>query len=287
MNKSKLNWNSLNQTEYVDIKKTDLDQVKKQSQKLMSGKFRVFIPLAFLVTAAQFILFNLISRFDEQGASNALIPIVVASQKIPKGELLGDNNIDVVYYPIKDGIDFFIMSSELSKYLGKRVKIDVSEKTPLLKDMLFSGFQESHVPEKIPPGQRLFILEVSLGNLSGILKQGDRVDIIANLSIPHMARATETLLEAVEIRGIGEAIENHRGTNRSFNDSISFFVTPDEFKILSFIKQYANFSLALRNPNDISPNKSNSVTLNSLMHDDRIQKIIQNQKFKIIHGLNE
>ena len=147
-----------------------------------------------------------------------------------------------------------------------------------------SSFQKNSLPEKIPFGKRLYVLDVNLGTLSSILKVGDKIDLTAYLDIPSFGKATETILNGIQIIGIGNQMDNSREKSGNAN-SLSFYLYPEEVKILSFMKQYSHFSVSLRNPNDNSTNSGEAMTLNKFIQDDRIQRIIKNDSFQMRQGI--
>lgn len=83
--------------------------------------------------------------------------------------------------------------------------------------------------------------------------------------------------------GIDEKNRTFRSRYNS-NNSISFYLTPEEIKIILFMKRYANFSLSLRNPNDNFDYKDQAITLNKFIENEKIRNIIKNDRFQIIYG---
>lgn len=135
--------------------------------------------------------------------------------------------------------------------VGKRLAIELKKGDPLLLSAV-EGVSTSGVASKIPPGKRLFSLQIAdkvAGN--GWVKPNDHVDIVATMDLPSRGKTTFTLMQDVTLVSVGKATvwENGASTNGS---EIGFYVTLEELEFLRFAQGKGEFSLALRNPNDVS-----------------------------------
>ena len=83
------------------------------------------------------------------------------------------------------------------------------------------------------------------------MRPNDHVDIISSMSLSARGETTFTLLQNVTLVTVGKSTSwsNAKGPTGS---EIGFFVTPDEFELLSFAQKKGSFSVSLRNPEDIS-----------------------------------
>lgn len=238
------------------------------------------IILATITTLFQFFLFKYIFFYDSN--TNNTFLIAVANHNIKSGQITTENDFKFIETNNLNLKEHFISNSEANSYIGKKVILNINKNTPLLKNIFISQFQKKSLPEKIPLGKRLYILTLDTNPLNSMLRVGDKIDLIAYLEIPGFGKATETILNGIQISGIEEHTENKNIATNS--NSISFYLYPEEVKIISFMKQYATFSASLRNPNDTSTNSSEAITFNKFIQDTRIQKIIKNDSFLFIHG---
>jgi Flp pilus assembly protein CpaB len=258
-----------------------------KTEKPQKNKFVLALLLALVSTFVQFFFFKIIAKNSSHNAQENVFPVALADKNLKSGEMLQEENIKFVYMDVGKSKEHFILSTESDQYFGQKIVLNIKKNSPILKNVFFNSFQKNSLPEKIPYGKRLFVLEINLGALSSLVRVGDKVDVIAHLNIPGFGKATETVLSNAEIIGIGTQME-HKAKGKG-SEALSFYVNTDEVKILSFMKQYALFTLALRNPNDPSTQSEGAVTFNKFIQDKRIQQIIQNDSFQVIQGnqLNE
>jgi Flp pilus assembly protein CpaB len=152
----------------------------------------------------------------------------------------------------------------------------------LLSTKLFLGPRaDTSISTKIPTGKRLMILGVEMSGLQTVLHPGSLVDIVADLDLPEKGKVTGVVAESVTLNGIGDDIAGVGSDSRS-TQTVSFFVTPDEFNFFAFLKDKGRFSVALRNPNDRTKgNKPNAMTLNQFLATAPIKGIYENDLFQI------
>ena len=176
----------------------------------------------------------------------------------------------------------FLTESEIQEFEGRYLTDDFPEGTPLTR------MKTSEVPvlpldvEGIPPGQVLFPVPVKLGALARLLSPGQRVDVLAHMTLPDVGAVTETLLEAVPLVGIGESED---ADGRARGDVVSFHLRPEEMKLLVHAQKFSEFHLALRNPKEIAVSgKDAAMTLNRFLANPRIQQALTSDVFRIRNG---
>jgi Flp pilus assembly protein CpaB len=257
---------------------------KKESSEPHKSKNKFIIPLFFALVATllQFFLFKSISYFTSDSIYNNHPPLVVAKNNMRSGHITSEEDFKLAEINVGKAQEYFILNTEIDNFIGKKVLVNIKENTPLLKNSFMNPFQKNSLPEKIPFGKRLYVLDLDFGSLGPHLRVGDKIDLIAYLDIPGFGKATETILNGIQIIGIGEQLEDRAKTKNA--NSLSFYIYPEEVKILSFMKQYASFSVSLRNPNDSSANSGEAMTLNKFIQDERIQRIIKKDTFQLIQG---
>ena len=257
---------------------------KKESKKIDNPKSKYMIPIfwAIVATLFQFFLFKSIYYFSNEGNKKDLYPLLSAKNNLKIGHIISNDDLKLIEMNVGESKEHFILETEIDSVIGKKILVNIKENTPFLKNSLMNPFQKNSLPEKIPLGKRLYVLDLEFGSLGSVLRVGDKIDLIAYLDIPGFGKATETILNDIQIVGIGEQLEDREKTKNA--NSLSFYIYPEEVKILSFMKQYSNFSVSLRNPNDKSTNSSDAITLNKFIQDERIQRIIKNDSFQLIQG---
>ena len=275
MSKKSLQWNALdNKIEFEDSS----NRVKIFTKK---RKIYFLFLLAIVSTSLQFVCLKSCSSFSNN-QSHLKYAVVVTTKLIPMGDTLNENNTKLSYLDLGESKNKFLLNSEFRSYLGHKVKIEFQSGIPILKDFVVKSSLDISLPEKIPQGKRFYTLDVNLNSISSLIKVGDIVDILAHINIKGYGKATETILNHVKIIGIGNNFEEN-STNLNGN-TLSFYLTPEEVKIISFMKSYSQFNVVLRNPNDFEETDSDSITFNKFIQNEKIQKIFQSDSFKIIQG---
>lgn len=135
--------------------------------------------------------------------------------------------------------------------LGRRISIEMKAGDPLLLAAV-EGASTSTVAAKIPPGKRLATLEIAdkaAGN--GWVKPNDHVDIVVSMEIPGRGKTTFTMMQDVTLVSVGKATVWENGVSAQGSE-VGFYVTLEELEFLRFAQAKGEFSLALRNPNDVS-----------------------------------
>src|SRR5206468_3381416 len=120
--------------------------------------------------------------------------------------------------------------------------------------------------DKVPPGKRLFSLRIDAkGAGYGWIKPNDHVDVIAHMTLPSRGVTTFTILQDVTLVSVGAATIIESGRQQGGSD-VSFFVTPEEFELLSYAEKIGSFSLALRNAKDVTvKDRSRGIDISKFM----------------------
>ncbi len=275
MEKKYLEWNTI---EKEEVSSPQLKKKKPWRDKIF------FIPLglALISTFIQFVFLKSCNYISTESNSSQKYAVIVALKKIHQGDYLSTENTRLSYLDLGESKSNFVLNSEFQKFLGHKIKMDIDEKTPILKSIVLNGGKPSSLLENIPHGKRFYVMDVDLSSLSTLIKVGDRIDIIAHMDIDGFGKATETILNGIKIIGIGDNFEEY--TSQPDANTLSFYLTPEEIKIISFMKSYSQFSIMLRNPNDLDLSDNESITFNKFLQNDKIQKILQNDSFKIVEG---
>jgi Flp pilus assembly protein CpaB len=210
---------------------------------------------------------------------------IAVSRGLKRGQVLSADNVSFsirVAAADATASGTFLTESEFQEFEGRYLTEDFPEGTPLTRS------RTSEVPvlpldvEGIPPGQVLFPVPVKLGALARLLSPGQRVDVLAHMTLPDVGAVTETLLEAVPLVGIGESED---ADGRARGDVVSFHLRPEEMKLLVHAQKFSEFHLALRNPKEVAAGGKNvAMTLSRFLANPRIQQALSSDVFRIRNG---
>lgn len=267
--KQNLIWKDFSETKSI----LENTQAKKRLYKT------IFISI--LISIIQYLLINLFS--DRKLELSQMTLIACAKKNIVKGETISSELITYTKIPSENYTEDYVTPSQFSSVNGGVLSSNLMKNSPILKNMLLNKFYEKNISHKIPPGKRLFILNTQLGELSYILKVGDKVDIISHMNIPDIGNITEIILEHLSIQAIGSHYNSKKG-DKDIKNSVSFYLSPEQVKIISFMENYSKFSLILRNPNDDKRQSSEALTFDRFLQKSKLNQLITKQNFTIIKG---
>lgn len=180
-----------------------------------------------------------------------LTNIYVAKHDLIPGDTVGPDTVVIKEILFSSHTPNMVDQETLASAMGRHLEVELKSGDPVLLSFL-EGLGTNSIAGKIPPGKRLFSLQISdrvAGN--GWIKPNDHVDIIAHMDLPMRGATTFTLLQDITLVSVGRATVWDRG-NSSEGSEIGFYVLPEELELLRFAQSKGQFSLALRNPNDIA-----------------------------------
>ena len=210
--------------------------------------------------------------------TDAWTPVAV-SKGLRRGDRLTQEAVTFPLQASGASLATLLTREQVGAMVDHYVTKDIPEGTPLSVELLSEDPVLPVDVAAIPPGRVLFPLSVRLGALAAHLKAGQKVDVLAHMSLPEVGVVTETLLEAVAVVGVGEG---QGADGRSPGDVVSFHLKPEEMKLLVHAQKFSEFHLALRNPNETGREDGGvAMTLNRFMANPRIQQALASDVFRI------
>lgn len=214
------------------------------------------------------LLFTYQKNFEERVSGGAPVPILVAAQDIPIGEVLRDDMIAVRQIPEAYLDNRHIRLADADKVVGIRVTMGLHSNESLLwTDLAASTTERRDLSGLVKPGMRAVTVKIHGGSaLGGLLRPGDRIDLLL-----HAERDQEPvvmpLLQNVLVLSVGgdmgranviEAIQ------RSSDLTVS--VTNAQAQALTLAQNEGQLSASLRNPDDIAVFEKAPVTTPEDIH---------------------
>jgi Flp pilus assembly protein CpaB len=264
----------------VEVGSADLIPPKKDWAKFVPSNRRgwVLASTAALVQAGAFL------AFSRAPTAEKALPVAV-SRGLERGSALTRESVEWSLLAPANNLAERLPEEAFEAALGRFLLRDVPDGQPIRATDLS---KEPVLPlevEKIPPGRVLFPLPVRLGALARLLRPGQKVDVLAHMSLPESGSLTETLLEAVTVVGVGERatdLESGGVTGAPVGDVVSFHLTPEEMKLMVHAQRFSQFHLALRNPRESSNGTvTSAMTINRFLADPRIRKALASDVFRI------
>ncbi len=221
------------------------------------------------------------------------VPIVVASTDLPWGTPLTPKMVRVVNYPsehLPEG-----RFTEIESLAGRVVLTHLRRNEPVLESKLAPlDIKTGGVVGVLHPGMRAMAVRVNeVVGVSGFLKPGDRVDIMATLQNGKKdEKITKTVLENTLILATGTQMERKGpGEEPKAVKVITFEVSLEEAEKLALASTEGKLRLALRSPLNTEVELTQGATSKHLLSSYRkavrrtpAKKRAARETVELIHG---
>lgn len=206
--------------------------------------------------------------------------VLKAARNIPKGTALSKKHVTIDKVPRQFLPQGVLVKKDLSYYLDQPLKNDVKEGKMLVTTDFEVEEVANNLASKIPREERAMSMPVdNISGLSGLLRPGDRVDIIGTFPtgskdqvIPEAGGGTSvgyitmTLLQNVTLLAVGDQISNVSGKKKDNNYStVTMSVTVEEAELLHIAQTRGEMSLLLRHPEDVAIEPIKKKTLREVL----------------------
>ncbi len=213
------------------------------------------------------------------------VEVVKAARNIPAGTPLTKDRITTEKVPRKFLPPNPLLESELNIYLGTPVAVNVEEGAMILTSDFSVAEVSRTLSSKIPPEERAMALAVdAISGVSGLLRPGDRVDILGTFPIgtkeelvedasgnKAVGYVTMTLLQNVTMLAVGQEISDVPGGDGAKRggsySTVTLSVTIDEAELLTIAQTRGKMTLLLRNREDVEVSTITKKTLREVLED--------------------
>lgn len=235
--------------------------------------------LVFGVAAAVGVF--LITRARIARPEAELVPVVVASADVPRGQSLTEDLLELRRWP-KDSVPEGAIS-EISAALERTVLSPLARGELLLEAKLAAKGAGRGLAAIIPPGMRAVTIQtpnIATG-VAGFILPGNKVDVLLTLTgtradDPTGGGSTIVLLQNVEILAVDQRIDAPQGNRVDPKElrSITLMVSPAHAALLDLGQNKGTLHLALRNPADQATAAVEPATLSGLHIDHPEARVV-------------
>ena len=195
--------------------------------------------------------------------------VLVAKQAIPAGTLITADKFDAAVVQEADRLPRAISSA--SSIEGMIAAEDIAAGEQLTKDKVGYADTKRSLADATPIGKRAITIAVdNISSLVGMVKPGDRVDVIATLNIPIQspssgAQTSQSVItpvfQNVLVLAVGQEVNALRSAadgrsrqaqpeRRDTSPLITLALTPQEANLLAFVQEQGKIRLVLRSKID-------------------------------------
>lgn len=191
-------------------------------------------------------------RLEAEISGGARIEVLVAATDLSPGHVLTEADVMTRRVPEAYVDGRRIRGAERRDVLGVPVTIAVDRGDALLwSDVAGTNGKGRQLSELITEGKRALTVTSKLNLFEGLLRPGDRVDVLLTIS-DETGPATYTLLQHVLVLSVGGDLGGVDAEPSRDGGSVNLSVDMDDAHTLVRAEQKGRLRLVLRNPNDVA-----------------------------------
>ncbi|SET59766.1 pilus assembly protein CpaB [Natronincola peptidivorans] len=218
----------------------------------MKGKV-IFVAAILLGLVTSMMIYGYLNKAKETMNTTEYIEIVIAVEDINANTVVSANMVELKEIPAAYKHPNAV--TDVKEVTGKIALIPITRGESILSNQVISsGEHKQGLAYKIPQGKRALSIAVNeVSGVSGLLKVGDRVDIITTINAGEDPPITYTLvvLQDIEILAVGRNINQHSNENPEAK-TVTVAVSLEDSLPLKHANQRGAISLMLRSPIDDS-----------------------------------
>ena len=232
---------------------------------------RIFAVLAIAILAGGGLAYGTYNVINTQPASAAAPaptqPVIVASNDLPLGTELKNDDLKVVNFPKGQAPEGSY--ENVSDLVGLGVTVPLVRNEVILPAKLATKEAGVGLPPVIPEGMRAVSVRVNeVIGVAGYVLPGNRVDILATASPTeqHSDTITKVILANVQVVTSGTRMEQDQEKGKPIQVTVvTLLVFPDQAERLALASTEGKIQLALRNPLDKSAPETPGIKTATLM----------------------
>jgi pilus assembly protein CpaB len=192
-----------------------------------------------------------LTRLEHEATGGARIPVLIAARDLKPGTVLKDALLGVRPVPQAYVGERNIYARDSKKVMGIRVSTLIKANEPILwSDLAMIAQPGRDLSGAVQDGKRAVSLPAQSSTFEGLLRPGDRVDI---LFTPSTGEETSILLQNILVLAVGGQLsEDTEEAPSSFSGrTVTLSVSIEESQLLTQAEHQGLLKLVLRNPEDI------------------------------------
>ncbi len=201
-------------------------------------------------------------RYEQTVCGGTKQSVVVAVRDVALGTAITEDMLGLREVPAQFIEERHIRAQEASRIVGVKLTTAVRANESILwTDLAVASEQRRDLSSLISDGRRAVAVQAEVtSNFGGLLRPGDRVDVILTYQRQDGKQFSRTLMQNKLVLAAGtdtgsvNVANDAEGNGRrsGYADQIVLSVNVDEAQELAFAQERGSIRLVLRNPNDIN-----------------------------------
>jgi pilus assembly protein CpaB len=200
-----------------------------------------------------------LARLEREISGGPRVPVLVAAKDIPIGSAVTEAELAVRDVPEAYLEARHVRASDAKKVLGVRTANGLrANEAVLWSDLATFSEHQRLLSGLVQNGMRAFRIDVRSADFDGLLRPGDRVDVLLTTrGNDAEGSATATLLQNVLVLSVGGDLgkadpeDPQTRTRFSSVSSVTLSTTVEQAQLLTQAREQGQLGLTLRNPDDI------------------------------------
>jgi pilus assembly protein CpaB len=234
----------------------------------MNRRTRTLIVVGVAVALASLASFGVYRTIQQMPVRQ--VPIaerftVVASQNVPVGMLLTKDMVRLVGWPADHPIAGGFATAE--EVVGRGVTSGLVENEPITENKLAPRSAGGGLTATITPGMRAMSVKVNdVIGVAGFTVPGTHVDVVVTINSDRES-VSRTVISNVQVLTAGTKFDADKSRDGApiASSVVTLLVTPADAERLALATTQGQIVLALRNPLDVEPTKTNGIRTSGLV----------------------
>ena len=191
-----------------------------------------------------------LSRLENEATGGSRISVLIATKDLKPGMILTEGVLGIRPIPQAYVGERNIYARDAKKVVGIRVSTLIKANEPVLwSDIATMSQPGRDLSSAVQEGKRALSLGGQSSTFEGLLRPGDRVDI---LFTPSTGENTSTLLQNILVLSVsGQMSQEEGGKATRSRGSVTVSVSIEESQVITQAEHQGALKLVLRNPDDI------------------------------------
>jgi pilus assembly protein CpaB len=196
-------------------------------------------------------------RLEAEVSGGPKVAVLAAAKDIPVSGALTEQSLVVRDIPQAYVESRHVRAADAKKVLGTRVTGGIKANDALLWTDLAQFSDQSRVLSGlVQNGMRAVAIDLRAADFDGLLRPGDRVDLLFTAGAKDSTGSTVTLLQNLLVLAVGgniaRADEKSSNAVQRSGGSVSVGTTVEQAQLITQARERGRLSLSLRNPDDIT-----------------------------------
>lgn len=197
--------------------------------------------------------YSFTQRLEAEVSGGPKVPILVAAADIPVAATLTENMLALRDVPRAYLESRHIQATDMKKVVGQRVIEGLKANEALMASDIAKFSERKQLSGLVANGMRALALEGRSIDFDGLLRPGDRVDVLLSTGNDN-GGSTSTLLQNLLVLSVGGTLEKSDTDQQTYSRgaTVAVSATTDQAQVLTEALRRGKLTLTLRNTEDMT-----------------------------------